>query len=174
VNSSAMQRIIEITRTDPDFYVPVKKLWLMLQGEGLAIDMEMEDLYRVLSNDKRFEFAEGMNHTLGFEDDPELRIEIDREMESQGFYGGPRIKLVSREMTEEDVFAAMTHSVAHMNEALQGAWDTRPEADPELDDQLLDILAAGQRLEREIQKLIEEKDDPPDKNLSSLASGPSA
>jgi hypothetical protein len=173
VNSSAEQRIIEIMRTDPDFYVPVKKLWLMLQGEGLAIDMEMEELYRMLANDERFEFTDGVDHTLGFEDDPEFRNELDREMEAQGFYSGPRVKLVSREMTAEDVFAAMTRSVARMNEALQGAWDTRPEADTELDDQLLDILAAGQKLEREIQRLIEEQDYPPDKNSSSLTSGPS-
>jgi hypothetical protein len=174
VNPATKQRIIEITKTDPDFYVPVKKLWLMLQGEGLAIDMEMQDLYRMLANDERFEFTDGMEHTLGFEDDPEFRNEIDREIEAQGFYGGPRVKLVSREMTAEDVFAAMTRSVARMNEALQGAWETRPEEDTELDDQLLDILAAGQKLEREIQRLIEEQERPPDKNFSSLTSGPSA
>ncbi len=169
-----MQRIIEIMRIDPDFYVPIKKLWLMLQGEGLAIDMEIEDLYQMLANDERFEFTDGLDHTSGFEDDPEFRNEIDREMETQGFYSGPRVKLASREMTAEDVFAAMTCSVARMNEALQGAWDTRPEEDPELDDQLLDILAAGQKLAREIQKLIEEQEHPPDKPLSSLTSGPSA
>ena len=172
MDSSTIQRIIEITRTDPDFYVPVKKLWLMLQGEGLAIDMEMEDLHRMLANDKRFEFTDGIDHTLGFEDDPEFREEIDREMEALGFYGGPRVRLVSREMTAEDVFAALTRSVTRMNEALQGAWDTRPEEDTELDDQLLDILAAGQKLEREIQKLVEEQDCLPDKDRSSLAFGP--
>jgi hypothetical protein len=57
---------------------------------------------------------------------------------------------------------------------LQGAWDTRPEEDTELDDQLLDILAAGQKLEREIQRLVEEQDRPPDKSISSLTSEPSA
>jgi hypothetical protein len=31
------QRLIEILETDPDFYVPIKKLWLMLQTEGLAL-----------------------------------------------------------------------------------------------------------------------------------------
>ncbi|MBE9506932.1 MAG: hypothetical protein IMY86_02695 [Chloroflexi bacterium] len=48
-----------------------------------------------------------------------------------------------------------------MNESLQGAWETRPEGDQETEDQMLDILAAGQKLEREIQELIEqyEQDD---------------
>jgi hypothetical protein len=174
VNPYTEQRIIEITRTDPDFYVPVKKLWLMLQGEGLAIDMEMEDLYQMLANDERFEFTEGMDDTLGFEDDPEFRNEIARAMEAQGFYGGPRVKLISREMTAEDVFTAMTRSVARLNEALQGAWDTRPEEDAELDNQLLDILAAGQKLAREIQQLVKDQARPPDKDFSLLTSGPSA
>ena len=60
-------------------------------------------------------------------------------------------------MTAEDVFAAMAHSLERMNEALRGAWDTRPEGDQEVEDQLLDILAAGQKLEREIHGLMDQK-----------------
>jgi hypothetical protein len=44
-----------------------------------------------------------------------------------------------------------------MNEALQNAWETRPGDDPELEVQLLDILASGQKLEREISALIEQQ-----------------
>ncbi|MFQ6101324.1 MAG: hypothetical protein ACE5OS_08840 [Anaerolineae bacterium] len=150
---------IEILETDPDFYVPVKKLWLMLQGKGLALDVELEDFHRMLTDDERFEFTPGVDHTEGFEDDPELAEEMEREMESLGFYSGPRVKLVSREMTAEDVFAAMSRSLARMNEALQGAWETRPEDDQEIEDQLIDILAAGQKLEREIQDIIEQQEE---------------
>jgi hypothetical protein len=158
MDADTIYRAVEILEADPDFFVPVKKLWLMLQGEGLAKGIEMETFHQMLAEDERFEFAPGVEHTEGFEDNPEFREEMEREMKVLGFYSGPQVKLISREMTAEDVFAAMTRSLTRMNEALQGAWDTRPEGDPELEDQLLDILAAGQKLEREIRELIEQQE----------------
>ena len=158
MDNRTITRAIEILETDPDFYVPVKKLWLMCQGEGLGLDLESDDFHRMLVDDERFEFTPGVDHTEGFEDDPEFAAEMEREMEALGFYSGLRVKLVSREMIAEDVFAAMARSLTRMNEALQGAWETRPEGDQETEDQLLDILAAGQKLEREIQELIEQQE----------------
>jgi len=155
MDERVITRVTEILETDLDFFVPVKKLWLTLQGEGLALDVALEDFHDALAADERFEFASGVDNKEGFEDDIEFAEEIEQEMEALGFYGGPQVKLVSREMTAEDVFAAMVRSLERMNEALQGAWDTRPEGDPVLEDQLLDILAAGQKLEREIRDLIE-------------------
>jgi hypothetical protein len=156
MDNRTITRVIEVLETDSDFFVPVKKLWLMLQGEGLALDVELEDFYHMLLDDERFEFTPGVDHKEGFEGDPEFAEEMEREMEALGFYTGPRVKLISREMTAENVFAAMARSLARMNDALQGAWDTRPEGDEDLEDQLLDILAAGQKLEREIHGLIEQ------------------
>lgn len=158
MNDRVITRVIEILEIAPDFYVPVKKLWLMCQGEGLGLDLELDALHRMLIDDERFEFTPGVDHTEGFEDDPEFAAEMEREMEALGFYSGPRVKLVSREMAAEDIFAAMARSLARMNEALQGAWETRPEDDQETEDRLLDILAAGQKLEQGIQGLVERQE----------------
>ena len=160
MDNRIITRIVEILEIEPDFFVPVKKLRLMLQGEGLALDIELEDLARTLADDARFELAPGVDYKEGLEDDAEFAEEMEREMEALGFYSGPRVKLASREMTAEDVFAAMARSLTRMNEALQGAWEARPEDDQEIEDQLLDILAAGQKLDREIQGLIEQQQEP--------------
>jgi len=157
-----LTQVIDILENDPDFYVPVKKLWLMLQGQGLALDVELEDFFRQLTDDERFEFTPGVDQREGFEDDPEMAKEMEREMEALGFYSGPRVKLVSREMSADVVFDAMARSLIRMNEALQGAWETRPEGDPELEGQLLDILAAGQKLEREIHELVDQQQEQSD------------
>lgn len=161
MDNHVMTRIIEILETDPGFFVPVKKLWLMLQGEGLALDIALEDFHSMLVADERFEFTPGTDYTEEYEEDPEVAKDMEREMEALGFYSGPRVKLASREMAAEDVFAAMTRSLTRMNEALQGAWETRPEGDQEIEDQLLDILAAGQKLEREIRDLIDQQTERP-------------
>ena len=158
MDAPLIARTIEILETDPDFFVPLKKLWLMLQGEGLALDIEMDDLGRMLREDERFEFTAGIDHTQGFDDTPGLADEMRQEMEMLGFYGGERVKLASREIRAEDIFAAMARSMTRMNEALQGAWDARPEGDREIEDQLIDILAVGQKLERELGNLVEQQE----------------
>lgn len=162
MDDRAINRVIEILENDPDFFVPVKKLWLVLQEENLSLDPSSEAFHRHLLADERFEFAPGVDHREGFEDNPDLADEMEREMEALGFYSGPRVKLASREMTVEDIFAAMSRSLTRMNDALQSAWATRPEGDQETEDQLLQILAAGQKLEREIRELIEQRDQEQD------------
>ena len=72
MNDRVITRVIEILEIAPDFYVPVKKLWLMCQGEGLGLDLDLDDLHRMLMGDERFEFTPGVDHTEGFEDDPEF------------------------------------------------------------------------------------------------------
>ena len=161
MDTHTITRIIEILEMEPDFFVPVKKLWLELREEGLVPDIELEDFHRLLADDARFEFAPGPDYKEGI-DDPELALEMEQEMETLGFYSGPRVKLTSREMTAEDVFSAMSRSLARMNKALQGAWETRPEGDREVEDQLLDILATGQKLEREIRGLIDQQTEQTD------------
>ncbi len=153
-----MDRIISILETDPDFFVPVKKLWLTLQGEGMALDLELEDFLSQLQADTRFEFIPGVDHTEGVEDDPAIAAEIGREMEALGFYSGPRVKLASREMTAADIFAGLARSLNRMNEALQHAWEARPEADQETEDQMLEIMALGQKLDRELREIIAQQD----------------
>jgi hypothetical protein len=154
MHEKTLERVIEVLETDPDIYVPVKRLWLMLQQEGLETDDEMEVFSNQLSADDRFEFAPGVS--LGMESaiSPQVREQGEREMEALGFFGGPRVKLISREMTAEDIFTGLRNSLVRMNDALQNAWETRPDGDPETEDQLLEILSAGQKLEREIQELL--------------------
>jgi hypothetical protein len=154
MDDQTIVRLIEILETDPDFFVPVKKLWLMLRGEGLALDIELERFHHMLLEDDRFEFTSGVNHREGFENDPEFADEIEQEMETLGFFSGPRVKLVAREITPEDIIAGLSQSLTRMNEALQNAWEARPKNDQETEDQLLEILAAGQRLDREVQELM--------------------
>lgn len=158
MDDHTINRIMSILETDPDFFVPVRKLWLMLQGEGLALDVEEDELYEWLQADGRFEFIPGVDHTEGFKDEPALAAEMEREMEALGFYSGPRVKLISREMTAADIFAGLARSLSQMNQALQNAWDARPEGDTETEDQMLEILALSQKLDREIRELIEQQE----------------
>lgn len=154
MDNRTMARIVEILETDPDFFVPVKRLWLMLQKEGLDQSIDLEKFQHLLEIDNRFEFTPSVDHTTGLSDNPDFALETEQEIESLGFYSGPKVKLTSRMFTAEDIFTGMSQSLTRMNHALKDAWEARPENDQATEDQLLEILAAGQKLEKEIQELF--------------------
>jgi hypothetical protein len=155
MDKSTLARVVEILETDPDFYVAVKKMWLTLQEEGLARDLDLGTFHGQLEADGRFEFMEEV------EDDPAFAAEMQREMESLGLFSGPRVKLATREMTAEDVFAGLSRSLEQLNAALRGAWEVRPEENAEAEDLLRDALAMSEQLEREVQEMIEKHGQQP-------------
>jgi len=155
MDETTLARVIEILETDPDFYVPVKKLWLILQEESLAPNLDPESFYAQLEADKRFEFIQGVDRNEDF-NDPDT-LEMQQEMEALGFFSGPRVKLVTRQMSTEDVFAGLSRSLKQLNAALRGAWETRPSQDDETEALLLDAIAMAERLERDVHGMIEKE-----------------
>lgn len=141
--------------TAEEFYVPVKKLWMELQRMMEMPRLPLEEFTRLLEADERFEFEEGIDFGEGFP--AEMQEEERANMEELGFYSGPRAKLKSRELTPDDLERILQRHTDNLLTALRGAWETRPSGDQEAEDQLLDLLALAQRLQRETLEAIEEK-----------------
>jgi hypothetical protein len=147
-------RLVEILESDPDFYVPVKKLWLMLQSEGMAQDLDLEAFHAGLADDPRLEFIENVDQAVRADGDPELAA----KMQMMGLFDGPRVKLVARPMTTGDVLDGLRRSLRQLNEALQGAWDSRPEGDQVSEEILRDAMEMAERLEREVDDVLEDQE----------------
>jgi hypothetical protein len=142
--------------TAEEFYVPVKKLWVELLRRAEMPRLSLEEFTRLLEHDERFEFEEGIDFGEGF---PAERQEEERaNMEDLGFYSGPRAKLKDREITREDLERILQCHTDNLLTALRGAWETRPPSDQEAEDQLLDLLALAQRLQRETLEAIRGED----------------
>jgi len=146
-------RVIEILEADPEFFVPVKKLWLMLHRERRAPDMTIDEFYTQLAGDPRIEVMEG--DAL---EEPDLG---EVEAEELDLLAGPRVKLKSREMTVDDVFAGLSRSLKQLDSALRGAWGRRPEGDEETETMLRDALSMTEQLEREVKDILGEKQTSP-------------
>ncbi len=151
-----------ILETDEEILVPVKKLWAQYTAQTPGISLD--DFTRALEADARFEFMEGTDPTEGLEDwTEEERAEHIAEMESLGFFGGPRVKLASREITREHVARMIAKHTNNMLSALWSAYDVRPEdLDPEKDAELLDLIAQAKELQLTLQEMLPPPDDAPD------------
>ncbi len=150
-----------ILASDRDVIVPVKKVWKEVEKQGREQGFEVPslvDFSAMLEADKRFEFVSTPNDD---ELDREVRsIEDDEEemeLEQLGFYAGDRVKLRRIELTPELIGSMIRRKVDLTMDALTKAWELRPEGDQEAEDQLLEILAKTQRLQREVKKTFSEE-----------------
>jgi len=148
-NMSYTDWAAEALATDEEFIVPLKRLWLQAQAAGVAPDLSLEDFGRALEADERFELCEGVDFGDG---DPEER----QVMEELGYFSGPRVRLLTREITATDMAGAIKRSTDRMMEALQEAWNLRPEDDEEAETELLELLAMAQKLQREVNQVMDE------------------
>lgn len=143
-----------ILASDRDVIVAVKKVWAEVEKQGRKQGFEMPplaDFTALLEGDSRFEFIPSLDEN-GEPPDMSAREESTQEeaLESLGFYSGDRVKLKSVELTPEVIGNLIRRKVDMTMDALTRAWERRPEGDQETEDQLLDILAKTQKLQREV------------------------
>lgn len=143
-----------ILASDKDVIVPVKKIWEAVDKQGKKQGFEipsLPDFTALLEGDARFEFMTSLDEN-GDPIDGSQREESDQqeELETLGFYSGDRVKLKSVELTPETLGGLIRRKVDMTMDALTKAWERRPEGDQDAEDQLLDILAKTQKLQREV------------------------
>jgi hypothetical protein len=139
----------EVLATDEELIVPIRRLWLQAQAEGVAPDLSLEDFGRALEADGRFEFYEGVDFGDG---DPEER----QAMEKLGYFSGPRVLLRARKISATEIAGAIKRSTDRMMEALQEAWNLRPQDDSESETELLELLAMVQQLQCEVDQVMDD------------------
>jgi len=145
-----------ILAADRDVIVPVKKVWSEVGKQGRKQGFEipsLADFTALLEGDSRFEFIPSVDENG---DPPDMSTREDtpqeEELENMGFYAGDRVKLKSVELTPEVIGSLIRRKVDMTMDALTRAWERRPDGDQETEDQLLEILAKTQKLQREVKK----------------------
>jgi hypothetical protein len=143
-----------ILASDKDVIVPVKKIWEEVgkQGGKQGFDLpSLADFTALLEGDARFEFVSSLDENgEPIDMTPREENSQEEELESLGFYSGDRVKLKSVELTPEVIGGLIRRKVDMTMDALARAWERRPVGDQETEDQLLDILAKTQKLQREV------------------------
>ncbi|MCX6142724.1 MAG: hypothetical protein NTZ35_05840 [Ignavibacteriales bacterium] len=150
-----------ILASDKDVIVPVKKIWEAVGKQGRAQGFEipaLPDFTALLEGDTRFEFLASLDENgEPIEDLPRDGTDQEEELESLGFYSGDRVKLRSVELTPEVIGGLIRQKVDRTMDALARAWERRPEKDSDTEDQLLDILAKTQKLQREVKNTFSDE-----------------
>jgi len=153
-------RAAAILARHPDIIVPVTQLWRDLQVEGLTTALPLEDFVGLLESDSRIEFMDGL-------DFGESDVETEMVMDALGFVNGPRIKLVSRELSAEHVAHMLDRSTQRLVDALKEAWEYRPIDDLETDLELLMAIEAAEELQRSVRAAFEDAlEDPSEGQLA--------
>ena len=157
-----IQAVLTRLKEAEEFIVPVRKIYRGMEDRIRSEGMSESEFIDLLKSDRRIRFfeASGNDKKDGISDN--VTVE---EMEKVGFYSGPRVMLKDRLPTREEVLSILLKKADTTFSTLQKAWDIRPEGDEETEDQLLDALAKAQRLQRELQSLLDhDNDDVSDKH----------
>jgi hypothetical protein len=112
----------------------------------------LEDFTARVLADERFEEMGGVDHNEGMERmEPGEFEEYVRDMESMGFFSGPRIKLKTREITLEHITKMLKKHNDRLEWALQQAREALPEDATEQEEgALIDIQVAVEKLRQEL------------------------
>ena len=157
INFEKISNAVEdILRYHRDIIVSVKEIYNMLINDYNYVGLVESELSNIILNDPRFEYIEMPDYFENF-NDTEKNIFSEQRLfiEEMGFYSGPRVKLTSIEIEYEKIIEIISRKVDTMMEILIALWDRRPANDNNSEDQLLEILAKAQKMQREIKSLTE-------------------
>lgn len=135
---------------DEDIIVPVKKLWAECCAARGA--PSLAEFTRIVLSDDRIEEMPGVDHAEHMEEmDPEDMAEYERDMEENGFFSGPRVKLRSRQITLEHLARMLKKHNDRLEWALRQARAAMPEDISEADEgRLIDATQLARKLRRDL------------------------
>jgi len=146
MNKEVLNEIMSILGLAEDFYVPIKKIWDEFGSQsGL---LTYEDLITFFKKNRKFEIME-----------PEVTKEDDNpDMEEDGFYSGPRVKLRSRKITKEDMQRITLRHAQNVVDNLVKAYEVKPEdLPPDKEDELIELMKRAKQLKETISEAFKKK-----------------
>jgi hypothetical protein len=144
-----VDKIIELVYSQGNFIVPIR--WILRQL-GPETPLSEQALAHFFKSDDRFQLFSGLD--LASEDGPITQFSVS-ELEAMGFYQGPKVMLKDRVPSSEEIVQFLIKKAEQTYSSLLRAWETRPERDDRVEDQLLEALAKAQRLKRELREVLE-------------------
>ena len=138
--------VLAYLERDEEIVVPVKKMWN--EWNAAHGRPALEDFTAALLSDERIEDTGGVDHDEDREGmTPAERADYEQEMEAEGFFSGPRVKLKAREITLEHVARMIGRHSGRMVAALNDARAAMPaDMDEREEGQLIDVIALAEKL----------------------------
>lgn len=146
--------------SDEDIIVPVKKMWNAWHADHPQVTLE--DFSAAVLADPRFKAERGVDHNEGMEwMSPQELLEYQSDMESMGYFSGPRLRLASREITPEHIVRMLKKHNDRMEWALEQARRSMPNDLPEPQEgMLIDAIEKAKLLRKGLRNAGLEESQP--------------
>lgn len=137
----------KILQFEEDFFVPVRKLYLILKKSGKFQDLTFRKLCELLSSDERFSFYTGTEHFRGLTQDE------GKKLSEMGYYPGPKIILKEKRPEKDQFFLTLARKIDTLSVALKNAWEKGPEGDECTKETLKTALKKTEELKSKVFKI---------------------
>lgn len=150
--------IEDILRYHQDVIVSLHEIHKILINDYFYYELEETELESIIQNDPRFEYIDMPDYFQHFDETQQEFFEEQKILIPDiEYYSGPRVKLANVNISIEKIIEILNRKVNNMMEILITLWNNRPTDDTYTEDQLLQILAKAQKMQREIKSLTESK-----------------
>lgn len=113
----------KILKLEDDFFVPVRKLYLILKKSREFPNLTFGKLCELLSFDERFSFYLGTEHFR------RLTKEEAKRLAEMGYYSGPKVILKEKRPGQDQFFLTLARKIDVVSKALKSTWGKKPEGD---------------------------------------------
>ncbi len=137
-----------------EFFLPLKLLWRQLKAGVKFSPPPLEEIRGWLQADDRFDLMDAPSDLGGSPGKGE------EEMESLGFFKGPRVGLKAKRPSQKEIADKLEEHLNNLTRALQKAYaerETAGESIPGLEDQLLELMKKVQKFKNTLP--LEEEED---------------
>ena len=147
------QEILKLCETildeEEECFLPLKKLVKLILEEKEQWEIDESSLENLLKKDPRF-------RVFSFDESEEYwDEEEDAIMEEEGFYRGPRVMLISRRPSKDDLFRMIEEKSQTALDSLKSAYGAKPHLSDEEENELLAIMLKTKELRDKIGDLKE-------------------
>ena len=143
------RQLEQLLRESKNIFIPVGELYDRLAARGMSAWMDESLLMQLLLEDDRFIVLEGLEEALFSEDAP-----FSRRLRELGLLRGPWVVLSERIVSPSAVMADLLHYLRELNAALESAWQRMMEEEPEIAQDILNLLMMGDMLERQVKQAL--------------------
>lgn len=138
---------------NPNIFTPLERLYGVLSSQGLMSQLEVEDYWRLLESDDRFEVLAGLGEALS---EDILNSNASLGLEVLNLLTGPWVLSRTRLFSTTEAKQELLLYLHQMNELLEATWQFIPNMpDREFTkDNLLNILMWSDLLEHQLRETL--------------------
>lgn len=141
----------KVLKAENDFFIPVKKVYMILKKNERFKNLTLGELSRVLEADGRFSIYSG------FEDYQGLSKAQHSQLAKMGYYLGPKVILKEKRPDVNRYLLGVARHIDVLDQSLKNARAKNPGESPDVATLIQEALVKVEKLKEKVQEMAKDR-----------------